>query len=238
MAGPASGPQVRSDRGVDGTGPARGYTPPVHFLFICTANICRSPMAAALFAEHIENLSDPVAVSSSGIRAGAGMAGRGVPDEVLQVMAPYGIDLRTHRSQALTQPMLEEADLIVGMSRRHVQEAVLIDPPSWPKAFMLKELVRRGSELGPRRPDQGIRSWIDGVHGDRTRESLARRSSTDDVVDPYGKSLERYRATAAELAELTTMLAMLVWPEVVLPTDGPRPRPRRVAPVDDAHPSR
>ena len=42
------------------------YTPLVHFLFVCTANICRSPMAAALFAEQIENLTDPVEVSSAG----------------------------------------------------------------------------------------------------------------------------------------------------------------------------
>jgi protein-tyrosine phosphatase len=195
-------------------------------------------MAAALFAEHIENLSDPVAVSSAGIRAGAGMAGRGVPDEVLQVMAPYGIDLRLHRSQVLTQPMVEQADLIVGMGRRHVQEAVLIDPPSWPKTFMLKELVRRGGELGPRRPDQGIRSWIDAAHGDRTRESLARRSEADDVVDPYGRSLDRYRSTAAELADLTTALAVLVWPDVVESAGRPSPRPRRLAPVDDGRPSR
>ena len=122
--------------------------------------------------------------------------------------------------------MVEQADLIVGMGRRHVQEAVLIDPPSWPKAFMLKELVRRGAELGPRRPDQGIRSWIDAAHGGRTRESLARRSSVDDVVDPYGRSLDRYRSTAAELADLTTALATLVWPDVVV-LSGVRGQGRR-----------
>jgi protein-tyrosine phosphatase len=170
-------------------------------------------MAAALFAARIEHLSDPVDVSSAGIRTTGALADRGVPDEVQQVMAPFGIDLADHRSRALTQSMLEGADLIIGMGRRHIQEAVLIDPPSWPKAFMLKELVRRGGELGPRRSDQGLRSWIDAAHGDRTREGLLRRSSTDEVDDPYGRSLGEYRATAVELAELTSRLARLLWPD-------------------------
>ena len=52
-----------------GSRAADGYTPHVHFLFVCTANICRSPMAAALFAEQIQRLPDPVEVSSAGISA-------------------------------------------------------------------------------------------------------------------------------------------------------------------------
>ena len=78
---------------------------------------------------------------------------------------------------------------------------------------MLKELVRRGAVIGPRRPDQGIRSWIDAVHGDRTRASLAHRSTADEVADPYGGTLAQYRSTAAELAQLTGRLAGLLWPE-------------------------
>ena len=171
-------------------------------------------MAAALFAEQITNLAEPVEVSSAGLLAGE-IAGTGeVPPEVVEVMAPYGIDLRPP-ARALTRPLLTDADLVIGMGRRHVQEAVLLDPPCWPKAFMLKELVRRGDLAGPRRPDQGIRSWIDAVHGDRTRTSLAHRSAADEVADPYGQSLDQYRATAAELARLTAHLTGLLWPEAV-----------------------
>jgi protein-tyrosine phosphatase len=176
-------------------------------------------MAAAFFTEQIANLAEPVEVSSAGLHAGE-IAGTGeVPPEVVEVMAPYGIDMSGHRSRALTRPILADADLIIGMSRRHVQEIVLLDPPSWPKAFMLKELVRRGDLAGPRRSDQGIRSWIDAAHGDRTRASLAHRSAADEVPDPYGQSLARYRGTAAELAGLTAHLTGLLWPgAVVIPS--------------------
>jgi hypothetical protein len=77
---------------------------------------------------------------------------------------------------------------------------------------MLKELVRRGELVGPRRPGQGIGGWIDEVHGDRTRQSLAGRSTTDEVADPYGGTLDEYRSTAAELAALTAGLINLLWP--------------------------
>ena len=166
-------------------------------------------MAAALFADRIPDHADSVEVSSAGLLEG----GTAVPEEVLEVMAPYGIDLRAHRSRRLTQPLLEGADLVLGMSRRHVQEAVLLDPPSWPQAFKLKELVRRGEASGPRRPDQGLRSWIDDAHGHRTRSTLANYSDTDDVEDPYGGPIAGYRSVADELAVLTRQLAGFLWPE-------------------------
>jgi protein-tyrosine phosphatase len=178
-------------------------------------------MASALFAAQMHHHTEPVSVSSAGIRAGRGSTPDAVPDEVLDVMDHYGIDLRDHRSRALTATMLQDADLVIGMGRRHVQEAVLLDPGSWPQAFMLKELVRRGESVGPRPPAQHLESWIAAVHGDRTRESLAHRSGADEVADPYGKTLADYRSTAAELDQLTTQLTTLLWPTLTRPPAGP-----------------
>ena len=50
-------------------------------------------MAAALFAAQIEGLADPVEVSSAGIPTARSPLTSEVPPEVLQVMAPYGIEL-------------------------------------------------------------------------------------------------------------------------------------------------
>jgi protein-tyrosine phosphatase len=168
-------------------------------------------MASALFAAQTAGSIDPITVSSAGIHTGGRMPSS-VPEPLLTVMDTYGIDLRGHRSQALTADMLEAADLIVGMSRRHVQEAVLLDPACWPRAFMLKELVRRGELVGPRRPGQSIGAWVDEVHGDRTRQSLAGKSPADEVGDPYGGTLDQYRSTASELGILNAGLINLLWP--------------------------
>ena len=179
----------------------------MQFLFVCTANICRSPMAAALFAREVPDLTPQVETASAGLMEG----GRAAPDEIVQVMASRGIDLGDHRSRTLTAPMLGEADLVIGMGRRHVQEAVLLDPMCWPRAFMLKELVRRGSDLGARRPDQDFATWIADVHRGRTRSSLVDRSTNDDIADPYGGPLAGYRKTADELERLAASLADLLW---------------------------
>jgi protein-tyrosine-phosphatase len=170
-------------------------------------------MASALFSAQIHNLADPVEVSSAGLLTDNRSVSREVPEEVQVVMAPYGIDLREHRSRQVDASMVSQADLVIGMTRRHVQEAVLLDPACWPKAFMLKEFIRRGSDIGPRRPEQGIRSWIDSVHGDRSRATLAHRSTAEEVADPYGGTLAEYRLTAVELAQLTSQLAWLLWPD-------------------------
>ncbi len=166
-------------------------------------------MAAALFAGQLTDADDPVEVSSAGLLEG----GLPVPDEVLGVMEGYGIDLRAHRSRTLTPDMLEGADLVIGMGRRHVNEAVLLDPPCWQQAFRFRELIRRGEALGPRAASQGVRSWIAAVHGDRDRAALAHRVAADEIADPYGGPLAGYRSTAAELASLTGRLAALVWPD-------------------------
>jgi protein-tyrosine phosphatase len=169
-------------------------------------------MASALFASQVHHHADPVEVSSAGTLArGDGMP-TSVPEPVLEVMATYGIDLRGHESRALNAAMLEESDLVIGMSRRHVQEAILLDPRCWPSAFMLKELVRRGEQVGPRGPTQAVDAWIGEVHGDRTRQSLAHRSTVDEVADPYGGSPADYWATAEELAALVAALVGLLWP--------------------------
>jgi len=163
-------------------------------------------MAAALLAGRLADALEISTVTSAGL----GPSGLRVPDEVVDVMAARGIDLTGHRSTTLTRPMVETADLVVGMSLRHVQEAVLLEPSAWKRTFRLKELVQRGEFVGPRLPGQGMDGWVRAAQGDRTRAALAHRSPADDVADPYGGPPEGYEATAAELEDLTGRLATLL----------------------------
>jgi protein-tyrosine-phosphatase len=166
-------------------------------------------MAAALFALRADHHVDRPRVASAGL----GDPGRPVPAEVAAVMAVRGIDLSGHRSTTLAAPQVAEADLVVGMSLRHVQESLLLVPSSWQRTFRLKELVRRGEFIGPRLPGQDLTTWIHAAQGDRRRESLAHHSPEDDVADPYGGPFAGYEATAIELDDLTTRLAALLWPQ-------------------------
>jgi protein-tyrosine phosphatase len=168
-------------------------------------------MAAALFAGRPKGVAD--GERNRVVSAGLGEAGLPVPDEVLEVMARRGFDLRSHRSTTLTAPLVSGADLIVGMSLRHVQEAVLLDPGAWERTFRLKELVRRGEFVGPRLPGQETAAWVRATQGDRDRSALAHLSPAEDVADPYGGPYAGYETTAAELDDLTGRLAGLLWPE-------------------------
>ena len=82
----------------------------------------------------------------------------------------------------------------------------------WPRAFTLKELVRRGEMIGPRAPGESIEAWLARAHSGRNRADLLGSSSEDDVEDPIGLSRSAYEKTADELADLVDRLVDLLWP--------------------------
>jgi protein-tyrosine phosphatase len=89
-------------------------------LFICTANLCRSPFAAAAARQLLVGAMDDkqIAITSAGLRA---TPGRSVPPAALACAAERGIDLRGHRTVGVTSDCLERADMIVVMEPGHVR---------------------------------------------------------------------------------------------------------------------
>jgi protein-tyrosine-phosphatase len=144
-------------------------------------------------------------------------------------MGQYGYDLTGHRSHQVTADLVGWADLVLGMSRRHVQEAVLLESASWRRAFTVKEAVRRGELVGPRPEGAALRSWVAAVQSGRTRADLAGRDAADEVADPFGGPAEGYRRTADELADLVRRLDALLRPG----RPGERPPPAPVPDLED-----
>ena len=85
-------------------------------------------------------------------------------------------------------------------------------PEAWPRAFTIRELVRRGQQAGARAPGEPVRDWLARVAGDRGRRDLLGNSPADDVADPAGGPLHGYQATADLLDRLTRDLVELGWP--------------------------
>lgn len=177
-------------------------------LCLCTGNTCRSPMAAALLAARLEERGVKAAVASAGLLT----EGWEATPEAVASMAAMGFDTSGHRSQRVTAGLVRHADLVVAMAREHVREAVALAPEVWPRVFTLKELVRRGEGIGPRRPGQSVSDWLTAVHDGRRPDDLLGFSPDDDVVDPIGHPQAAYDRTAAELDVLTTRLAELLGP--------------------------
>lgn len=164
-------------------------------------------MAAALLDVALADLGQSVTVASAGLLEG----GRPVTPEVVKVMTPFGADMTAHRSTHLTESAIEEADLILAMERRHGREVALLVPSAWSRTFTLKDLIRRGEEVGPRQPDESVDDWLEAVGRGRERSALTGRAAEDEVADPIGGRIGQYRSAAAELSDLVNRLVILLW---------------------------
>ncbi|NJL87761.1 MAG: low molecular weight protein arginine phosphatase [Leptolyngbyaceae cyanobacterium SM1_1_3] len=144
----------------------------MNILFVCSGNICRSPLAEALLRYKVSSLtlssgstaSEPnIRVKSAGTAASARQPMSLLMETILQ---EKGID-STHQSQRLNWDLLDWADLILTMTR--AQKLLLTSqiPQLTPKLATLNE--------------------------------YADQSAFPDIEDPYGSDLNSYRQCAAEI---------------------------------------
>ncbi len=90
-------------------------------LFVCTGNICRSPMAEALARQLLDAAGrDDVSVGSAGTAAAAGDP---ASEGSYLVGLERGLDLSAHQARLLSRALVDEADLVLGMSMHHVERA-------------------------------------------------------------------------------------------------------------------
>jgi RpiB/LacA/LacB family sugar-phosphate isomerase len=104
-------------------------------LFICTGNVCRSPMAEALFRRAVRGRGE-FRVLSAGIGA---MDGHAPTPHSVTAMRELGVDISAQRSRMLTADLVRQADFIFGMTHGHVDTIALLYPPAAEKTFLLRE---------------------------------------------------------------------------------------------------
>ncbi len=167
-------------------------------------------MAEALLGRRLAGLGAAASVRSRGLLSD----GQPSPPEVVAVMATYGLDVSAHRSRQVTTGDLESADLTLAMAREHLRHAVVAVPSAWPSAFTLKELVRRGEEIGHRSAGESLADWLARAHDGRQRAALLGDSPDDDIADPIGGPPHGYTETAAMLSQLLNRLVELGWESV------------------------
>ena len=164
-------------------------------------------MAKALLTDRLAALGSAAVVRSGGMLDD----GRPPRPEVIVAMAAYGLDVTAHRSHRVTAEDLQRADLTLAMAREHLRHAVVVAPAVWPRAFTLKELVRRGGAIGARPPGVSLADWLARAHDGRQRTALLGDDDADDVADPVGGPQRGYAETAAALSLLVDRLADLGW---------------------------
>lgn len=175
-------------------------------VFVCTGNICRSPMGEAMLRHELAARGcTGIEVSSCGTW---GLAHEPATADAVTTLRGRGIDLSPHRSRALDAAEIEAADLVVAMTSVQVREIAREAPEALPKVRLVKELA----ELDPD-PGGGLPGLLAATR------PPARRSL--DVDDPMGLPVRAYQRAAGEIEAGVRVLA-----EVLCPRESGLGRPK------------
>ena len=166
-------------------------------------------MAEGLLRQLLGDRGTAASVDSAGVLPG----GMPATANAIEVLADLGIDISGHRSRTLSDPEvhLADADLVLAMERRHLQEAVLAVPDVRSRAFTLVDLVRRAEAAEPRRDDEDLRRWASRLAADRTPADLL-GVGDDSIDDPFGLSRANYEDTVRLLYDLLNRFLDRAWP--------------------------
>jgi protein-tyrosine phosphatase len=174
-------------------------------LFVCTGNLCRSPMAEASLRHELEARDcDGIEVASAGTWAAMGEP---ATDEAIMVCEAQGIDLSQHRSRPLEAEDIDDADLVLGMTSVHFQEIASLVPAARRKTMLLKEIAE--TEMPPlwgeASGEERLEALLMGTRP-RWRRKL-------DVADPIGRPLRIYERCLSELQAAIRILADILCPD-------------------------
>lgn len=161
----------------------------MHVVFVCTGNICRSPMAERLALRLIRQYDvSGFRISSAGTRAVVGSA---MHEEAARVLRSLGGDASQFAARQLTAKVASDADLVLTMTRAHRDKVLELAPRQLRRTFTLAEAARLASDFDA------------GTVGDLSefRPQLA-GLDLPDVVDPIGQSAEVFESVGARISEL------------------------------------
>ncbi|MGV1034445.1 MAG: hypothetical protein ACOYBP_04410 [Microbacteriaceae bacterium] len=198
-----------------------------HILTVCTGNVVRSPMAEYAFATACVNCPD-VSISSAGVQARTGMPADDRAREFALSQAILGID--AHRSREITPQLVDQAHMVLVMTREHRRDVLRMAPDAYDRTFTLNEFARlamraeeliRLGEITPSarrgrhalmddsttRDEHPLDRFVQIIARLRLEEPLPARAEDDDIADPYRKSNAEY---ATSMSAITRAVAQIV----------------------------
>ena len=168
----------------------------LHVLFVCTGNICRSPMAERIAAMHAEQMRIPdFHASSAGTRA---VIGHPVHPEAARVLERLGGDASGFAARQLKPRIAAESDLILTMTAEHRDAVLELAPRQLNRTFTLSQAANLVSEHGAR--------TVADLPALRPHAAAHRQP---DIADPIGQDAKVFEAVGAQIADLIPIVLTL-----------------------------
>lgn len=121
------------------------------------------------------------------------------------LVRPLGVDVSNHRSRIASADLVNAADLILTMERRHARELIVMSPDSAHRVHTLKGLITTLRISPP--PSGTLEEQLVALGARRSFADLMGDNADDDVPDPHRRSKRRYRSAIEVIDGLTTDLA-------------------------------
>ena len=115
-------------------------------LFVCTANIIRSPMAAAIFKQKLQRFFAfrEWKVESAGVR---GLSGQPADLNAQQAMELHSLDIGQHTARRINRSLIDQYDLILTMERQHQEILFSAYPEAAEKIFFIGALAGNDQDV-------------------------------------------------------------------------------------------
>jgi len=161
-------------------------------LYVCTGNLCRSPMAELLFRGWADPAAD-LTVSSAGLQA---VVGHGIDNSSASALGQLGIDPSRHRARQFEAWMAAYADLILTAGPEHRDLVMTALPSIYKRAFTMKEFARLVGDVPSGEPHAVVAAAA-------ARRGHVKRvaAEDDDVRDPYRGAIKHAKTIAEEITE-------------------------------------
>jgi len=175
----------------------------MNILFVCTGNTCRSTMAEAMFRRDGTHQ-----VRSAGVAAETGAkASRGA----IAVLGKRGIDLAEHRAQMVTDELVQWAEIILTMTKRHKEVVCERFPSALGKIHTIKEFALSEADK------QAVTARLHALYAsvDEKRRQFAAKNSPNiaDLQTRRSELLAELQAVEEKLVERQGQLRELLYLE-------------------------
>jgi protein-tyrosine-phosphatase len=121
--------------------PLRLPNPVRSVLFVCKANICRSPLAAAYFQSLVQKNGVSVTVKSAGLETNPGIPAQ---SNIKIIAGQQQLSLDTHATTQLHRDLVNQSDLIIVMEISQKDRIHRMYPQTKGKVVLLGSLDSRG----------------------------------------------------------------------------------------------